>query len=57
MSITLTPLEQTSLAITNASILGLQSEFTTSMLLYLVEHSSAELVDQAIADASLEWDL
>lgn len=57
MSITLTPNERVSLAVTNAAISGLYQEFVVSMLIYLVEHSSAELVDQAIADASLEWDL
>lgn len=57
MSITLTPNERVSLAVTNAANCGLYQEFVVSMLIYLVEHSSAELVDQAIADASLEWDL
>lgn len=57
MSITLTPNERVSLAVTNAANCGLYQEFVVSMLIYLVEHSSAELVDQAIVDASLEWDL
>lgn len=57
MSITLSSTEKISLAITNAAILGLQSEFLVSLVIYLAEHSSAELVDAAIADASLEWDL
>ena len=55
--ITLSSTEKISLAITNAAILDLQSEFMVSMLIYLAEHSSTELVDAAIADASLEWDL
>lgn len=57
MSISLSPTEKISLAITNAAIMGLQSEYLTSLVIYLAEHSSPELVDQAIADASLEWDL
>ena len=55
--ITLSSTEKISLAVTNAAILDLQSEFMVSMLIYLAEHSSTELVDAAIADASLEWDL
>lgn len=57
MSITLSPTEKISLAVTHAAIMGLQSEFTVSVLIYLAEHSSAELVEQAIADANREWDL
>ena len=56
-STTLSPLDRVSLAITNASVYDMNQEFTTSLLIYLVEHSSAELVDQAIASASKEWDL
>lgn len=54
---TLTPVEQLSLAVTNAAILGLQSEFLTSVVIYLAEHSTPELVKEAIADANKEWDL
>lgn len=57
MSTELTPMQSISLAITHAGNFGLDHEFIMSVLSYLAEHTSAELVDQAIEHASTEWDL
>ena len=52
-----TPAEVTSLVIEAAANMGLEYEFISTMLMYLVEHSSEDLVDQAINVAVREWDL
>jgi hypothetical protein len=52
-----TPAEVTSLVIEAAANMGLEHEFISTMLMYLVEHSSEDLVDQAINVAVREWDL